>query len=272
MSVPKLTGQEVVAMDKMQKEGKSPGQILVSLRARRRRSGGVGPGKSAVYNFLSRQTHRRGAAETRGRKSKIPANLVRVAVAKRRKLIKDAGNEWLVTWGDVHAETKKVLKASGSIRRARDMPSEDWLARQVRDNTEVRARPPKKRIAHNRQHVKQRLEQGRRWLRYSANWWLNGVHAYVDSKKFLLPSAAHQKKLARSARITHHLRTPAEGKIQDFVVPKTAHMLLGVPSVLITAAVSARGMLMWHVTDGSWCGAAAVTCARGSTDRQLTDN
>ena len=135
-------------MDKMQKEGKSPGQILVSLRARRRRSGGLGPGKTAVYNFLSGQTHQRGAVETRGRKSKIPADLVPVAMAKRRKLIKDAGNEWLVMWGDVHAETKKALKANGSLKRAKDMPSEDWLARQIRASTDMRARPPKKRIAH----------------------------------------------------------------------------------------------------------------------------
>ena len=48
MSVPKLTDQEVVVMDDMQKEGKAPQEILAKLQNNRARRGGVGPGHAAV--------------------------------------------------------------------------------------------------------------------------------------------------------------------------------------------------------------------------------
>ena len=59
---------------------KSLGQILVALRPRRRRCGGVGLGQTAVKNLFSERTHQCGAVETRGRKAKIPADFVSVVV------------------------------------------------------------------------------------------------------------------------------------------------------------------------------------------------
>lgn len=67
-----------------------------------------------------------------------------------------------------------------------------------------------------------------------------------------------EKKLVRSTRIHHHLRTPSEGSETDFVVPKSSHMLLGVPSMEVTAAVASDRIIMWHVTVGNWGGSAAA--------------
>ena len=118
MGAPKLSEQEAHRMDKLQKEGKNASRILQALRAQRRRASSHGPGKSAVHNFLSGQTHQRGAVETRGRKTKVPPSMIKAASAQRRKLIKAAGNQYVVTWEDVHKATKKTLRSSGVLVRA----------------------------------------------------------------------------------------------------------------------------------------------------------
>lgn len=140
-------------MDRLQKQGSSPKDILRRLRAARARRGEAGPSKSAVYTFLAGKTYVRGSAEARGRKSRLPARLVSTAVIERARLIKAADNEWLVTWGDIRAATKKVLQARGALRGGARMPSTDWLARRVRATTEVRARPGKRRISRFPKHV-----------------------------------------------------------------------------------------------------------------------
>ena len=54
----------------------------------------------------------------------------------------------------------------------------------------------------------------------------------------LIGRTAMQKKLLGSTKICHHLRLPSEGGESVFVVPKRNHLLLGVPSVEITACVA----------------------------------
>ena len=65
----------------------------------------------------------------------MPARLVSTASAMRRRLIKKADNEYVVTWDDIHSETKKELKKRKLLKSGTRVPSEDWLARQVRDET-----------------------------------------------------------------------------------------------------------------------------------------
>ena len=122
-----------------------------ALKQLRSRSGLFGPGKTAVYNFCSGNTHQRGVAEACGRKSKVPSRIVSAAATQRRKLTKAAGNEYIVTWEDVRKATKKMLKEYGCLNGV-NMPSVDWFSRTVRSNTEIRARAPKKRIGRTLEH------------------------------------------------------------------------------------------------------------------------
>ena len=62
----------------------------------------------------------------------------------------------------------------------------------------------------------------------------------------------------RASKIHHHLRTPSEGSKPGFVLPKKGRMLLGVPSVIITAAVTKDGIIFWHETVGRWNGESAA--------------
>ena len=138
---------EVKLMDAMQKAKKTPAQILVRLQRDRVRQGGDGPSPASVYRFLSGDTHVRGRTETRGAVARLPHGLLTTANAERRKLIKAAANEYLVTWGDVHAATKRALKAKGAFSRKCRMPSQDWLERKMREAYLIRARPGKRRIS-----------------------------------------------------------------------------------------------------------------------------
>ena len=76
----------------MHKDKQKRQRILAEFIKRRKRSRGTGPWKSAVYNFLAEQTHRRGVPETRGRKLKLSADLVKKASAQRCKLIREVDN------------------------------------------------------------------------------------------------------------------------------------------------------------------------------------
>ena len=66
MGASKLSETEANLIDKMQKQGKMPKDILAKLQKDRACRGSAGPGSSAVYNFLAGLTHKRGAEETRG--------------------------------------------------------------------------------------------------------------------------------------------------------------------------------------------------------------
>ena len=85
-----------------------------------------------------------------------------------------------------------------------------------------------------------------------------GIHAYIDNRVFVLAQTPQKKKLLRASRVHHHLRTPAEGTLRACVLPKKNRMLLGIPSLDITAAVSQGRTILWHVNEGSWNGQAAA--------------
>ena len=138
------------------------------------------------------------------------------------------------------------------------MPSEDCLRRKIREWSGVRSRPGKRRISHTEDHAKKRFEQGLAWSAYAASWWEKDIHAYIDSKKCVCPRNEADKKLLRATRVTHHLRTPSEGTETGFVLPKRNHMLLGVPSIEVTAALAYNRVIMWHVSEKPWNGAKAA--------------
>ena len=250
---------EVVRMDALQKTKLwTPKEILAKLTSARKRRHESGPSAASVYRFLGGETYVRGREETRGRPSKLPADMVKIANRQRRRLIAEAKNEYLVTWGDVHKATKKELKSKGRIGSKRVMPSEDWLARQVRDVTPVRARPGKRRISKTTEHMEKRYEQALVWQTYPSTTWTKKVHCYIDNKKFVLALTKKQKRLLRSTKVHHHLRTPAEGQEERFRLPKKSRMLLGIPSFDVTAAVGPDGIFFWYVNADRWNGKSAA--------------
>ena len=249
---------EVAKADRLQKKGFETRKIVEKLQRGRSRTRDCGPSQSAVYRFLQGTTYVRNRRESRGRKRRMPMGVVTIANAERLKLIKAAKNNYLVTWADIHKSTKNVLKSQGRLTRRHRMPSEDWLARKVRERYPVRARPGKKRISRRNEHKKRRYELALPWAKYPSSWWTNVIHVYIDNKKFVCPRGEYDKKLLRATKVTHHLRMPSEGNLEACVLPKTGHMLLGVPSIEVTCAVARDRIIMWHVVEQPWNGNKAA--------------
>lgn len=137
------------------------------------------------------------------------------------------------------------------------MPSQDWFQRTLRSQGAVRARPGKRRITHEKDYEQRRFAQAKEWIKYPKRWWQKGVHVYIDNKKFVKAGTAQHKKLLRCQKVQHHLRTPAEGNMKCFVLPKKTRMLSGVPSVDITCAVAHDRIIFWHENEGRWNGEKA---------------
>ena len=64
--------------------------------------------------------------------------------------------------------------------------------------------------------------------------------------------------LKNDYQVHHHLRRPSEGTKAAFVLPKKSRMLMGVPSVEITAAVAQDRIIMWHESPKPWNGQKAA--------------
>ena len=189
---------------------------------------------AAVYRFTGGRSYKRNTKEKRGCKSKVPKGILRIANAERIKLLKAAANDYTVTWSDIHTATKHALKSLGLLTRTRRMPSQDWLSRKLRIKHGVCARPGKRRISLQTDHAKRRYAQALRWVAYPQGWWsqsTQGIHAYIDNKKFVCPRNATDKKRLRATMVTHHLRTKAEGRLDACVLPRRNPMLLGIPSL-----------------------------------------
>jgi len=253
-----MTAAEIQTMDMLHKKGKTPQEVVAKLQADRAKRGATGPSQSAVYRFLGGGSYLRVRQERRGRKKRLPPRLVQVANAQRLKLLREAGNEYLVTWGDVHKATRKVFRDKGVLRGCVRMPAADYFARVVRKGTAIRARPGKKRIVRTREHETKRHAQAKKWQKYPKSWWEKDIHAYIDNKKFVLARTAKHKKMLRASRVHHHLRTPSEGTEPTFILPKKNRMLLGIPCLDITAAVAQDRIIMWHVNEGRWNGESAA--------------
>ena len=255
--MPQLSSAEQITVERMKRSNKSPGVILAALQAKRRRRRVKGPGKTTVYSFLAGATHARGAEESRGAKKKLTLRMLQVFNQSRKKLIKEAKNDFHVTWGDVVREGTKVLRARGLWGRRQRMLSTDYIAQKMRSCLNVKKRRSRARIARTAGEEEQREKHGKRWEKYPEAWWSNEIHGYIDNKKFVARLTLEQKKRARQEKITYHLRTPGEGGKADYIVPR-GHQLSGLKSFEITACVAKDQIIFWRLVPGSWNGAQAA--------------
>jgi len=244
----------------MLKQGKTPGEMLANLQAARDQLGLEGPGKTAIYDFLADKTHQE-QEERRGRPPQLTKRMLKVFDGARKKLVKAAGNEYLVTWEDVVEQGGKELRAKGLLSKSTPMWSADWISRNMREELDVRSRPAKKRIHRTAKEERARCKKGKIWMKKAKAFWVNDV-TYIDSKAFVAARLAKQKKRMRKNRVVSHLRLPSEGVNPGFVAPKKNRILTGIKAVNVTAAVAKGRIIMWHVTTGPWNGAAAAVMYR----------
>ena len=101
-----LSKREVQVLDGMLRAKAEPKDALKKLQLARCKDRTKGPSKSAVYAFWSGKSYVRNKAERRGRKTKVPPGIVRIANAERLKLLEGAKNNYRVTWQAVFKATK----------------------------------------------------------------------------------------------------------------------------------------------------------------------
>ena len=110
--------REVEVLDAMLRAKATPQAALKKLQLGRCKDRTQGPSQSAVYAFWSGKSYARNKPARRGRKSKVPPGIARIANAERVKLLKNAKNTYRVTWEDVYKATKKSLTAKGCGKRS----------------------------------------------------------------------------------------------------------------------------------------------------------
>ena len=256
---PQLTDVELHTCEKMKRQGKKPAQILSALQALRRRKGQEGPGKTAVYDFLSGKTHDRSADEARGRPNVLTDRHLNVLNAVRKKLQKEAENEYHVTWADIQKEGLKELRKKGLWGQRTPFLTPTYIALKFKEKFGVIKRRSRARIARTASEVQRRWDKSISWGKRPASWWQgqedgeNGIHCYIDNKGWVAPLTEEQKKLQRQVRVTHHLRTAEEGGQSEYIVPKGGRNLPGLPTFSVTAAVAHDKIIFWReAPPGGW--------------------
>ena len=256
---PHLSDLELHTCEKMNRQGKTPSQILSTLQSIRRRKGLEGPGSTAVYDFLKGSTHDRNADENRGRPGVLTQRHLVVLNAVRKRLQKEAENEYHVTWGDIQEEGLKELRKKGLWGKRTPMVSTTYLALKFKEKFGVQKRRSRARIARTESEVQRRWNKAITWGKRPASWWEgqedgeNGIHCYIDNKSFVAPLTEEQKKLQRQVRVTHHLRTAEEGGQNEYLVPRGGRNLPGLPTFAVTAAVAHDKIIFWRaVPAGGW--------------------
>lgn len=202
--------------------------------------------KSCVHRYVKGLTHDPYTQETRGRKRALTKKDINTLDQARRRLIRMADNDVRVTYQD-------VIEEAGLEGQVCQRVCEDALRERG-----VGFRAPRRKIYVKPEDAKIRFAWSKKKYRLPARFWSEKVHAYQDSKKFLLPFTPAQRKRFRQTLVTGHLRKQSEGLDQGFTKPRDAHSFLGLPSVNITAAVCKDKIIMWHVEGKSWCGAVAA--------------
>ena len=250
--MPQLTVEEQKVIHRVvMKEKRKPGEALQEINAARKKAKVKPLGKTAVYSYVSGETHEHGATERRGRKRSLsPGDVAKLQVTRRR-LIKAANSAKRVTYEDIMDKTE--LK--------KEMPSERTVADALRADG-VSYKKPREKIQLTDKDAKVRLETLQEWIKHPPRFW-KSMHAYVDNKAFVMPLTPEQKIRYRQTKVTGHLRTASEGTEQGFTKPRDKHSWTGIPSVSITAAVALDKVILWHVNTERWNGQTAANMYRG---------
>jgi hypothetical protein len=258
---PHLSEAEVEKLEGLQKDKVPAGDALKVLKQERRKRNKAGPSIAAVYRAYSGETYKRFGKENRGRSATWKPQHLQVFDQVRLRLLRKAASEYSVTWADILEEGLRELKRRG-IKPRQVTWTADTLGKLMRKHKGVRKIPGRQRISRTTDEEKARYAQGQVWGKRPGSFWSEEVHAYIDTKKFIAPTTANQRKRCRQARVYYHLRKASEGTRPEMIVPKRGRMLMGIPSVEITAAVAKNRIVMWHESKKPWNGKAAAIMYR----------
>ncbi|CAK0909407.1 unnamed protein product [Prorocentrum cordatum] len=244
---PHLSKRELDLCFSLYAAGKTPVEIRDLVSRTRESLDETGPDLTTVRRALRGATHRRGPAETRGRKPELTAVKLRALNNARVRLIRAAKGEAEIHLKDVMkaARVSDVHKGTASRHFKRlgvtwRAPRAEPLRGSAEAEERVAARSGWKRLPGNyfthqgtaSRHFKrlgvtwrapraeplrgsaeaeERVAARSGWKRLPGNYFTHQVDAIIDNKVPPIPMTKRAKTHAKKSRVRGHLRTKAEG-------------------------------------------------------------
>ena len=249
---PHLTDDELNLIDKICRTNHGTASDAFQEVNKKRKQEKIDPvGYSSVAKYVAGETHLRGVKETRGRPPKVSERDAKRIMKLRRRMIQERDNQKRVTWEDLteaaDLDTEPSVRVVADALRARG----------------VRFHVPRKKVFISKKDAKKRLKWAKEYVIKPPRYWTANIHAFMDTKSWLLPLTEEQKKKYFDSQIPGHLRLASEGTDQGFTKAKVNHMSLGIPSIDVTAAVAKNRIIMWHYTAKHWNGDKAAKIYKG---------
>jgi len=119
--------------------------------------------------------------------------------------------------------------------------------------------PLREKPARTAEDVQKRKDFAAHYAGKPASFWSQSVDAFIDNKTFNLYLNHKARTYAAKVVARGTFRCRGGGLAAGHVKPKKSLKFnTGTPSVMVSAAISSVGTLMWHVVEGNWNADAAV--------------
>ncbi|CAK0814602.1 unnamed protein product, partial [Prorocentrum cordatum] len=242
---PHLSKRELDRCFSLYAAGKIPVEIRDLVSRTRESLDETGPDLTTVRRALRGAAHRRGPAETRGRKPKLTAVKLRALNNARVRLIRAAKGEAEVHLKDVMMAARVSDAHKGTASRHSKRLGVTWRA-------------PRAEPLRGSAEAEERVAARSGWKRLPGNYFTHQVDAIIDNKVFPSPMTKRAKTHAKKSRVRGHLRTKAEGVLKPFTKPKgNRNRVNPGAKVHVAAAIVNNKVRVWHYLPTLWCADAA---------------
>ena len=256
---PHLQEKELDKITTMASFGKTPTEIHQHISKLRGRRGIPEPQVQAIRRALKGRTHRRGCAETRGRKRSWTRANVLTANKIRKELYKKGKGAEEIHWSQiiVKARVPKIdpTTAARSFRRA---------------GLDVAARKPREKPMRSPKHEQERMIVCMKLMEKPNSYFTKTLDLIMDNKHWDCPTSAAAQRYGRMRKVRFHLRTRSEGLKKGYTKPSCKKNRVNPGASLnVCAGIINNKIKIWHYLPKSWCGAAAEALYRGPIIRAL---
>ena len=179
-----------------------------------------------------------------GRPKALDEKTVERLVSKTKALTRAADAKYQVT--------------AAMIRKAMKLKCSERVILAALHAKGIYMRPLREKPVRTPEDVQGRKDFAQEFACKSVAHWQKNVHVYIDNKHF--PVYLHHKARDYAAKLRARgtYRAKGQGLHQGHLKPPRALKFnTGAKSLQVAAGISAKGVLMWHVVDGQWNGAAA---------------
>ena len=256
LMAPHLTNQELDYVAQQVGMHKPISDIHQVLSKQRSRAGIDAPKIWAVRRAARGRTHRRGPAETRGRKRKLSSADVRRLNKVRQELQKKVKADYEVTYASMIKKAKLSVDRRTAARALKPL-GVAWRR--------LREKPPRTAA-----HENARVDVCRMWARRPDSFWRDRVDMIIDCKKFPIPTSRAAVARLRQQQVRFAARTRQEGLKEGLTKPNVhRHKFNAGGHVHILAGVTGDKVTVWEEIHGRWNAAAAAAMYAGPIKKVL---